>query len=151
MNKVNWMTSTHLSSKKTLTNGPALTLKFLIKFINLHTRENQYLSLRYIMRINASTNTPFYTHISSYVVWRVHPQACFIPSTTIIITSNICLIPHNIQTNTTTISLEAIRRLEAYECFVDHTLWLCLLPHKPRHEEQAFHVRTWSLRRKRVK
>ena len=63
MNKVNWMTSTHLSSKKTLTNGPALTLKFLIKFINLHTRENQYLSLRYIMHINASTNTPFYTHV----------------------------------------------------------------------------------------
>jgi hypothetical protein len=72
-------------------------------------------------------------------------QACFIPSTTIIIASIICLVPHNIQTNTTNISLEAIRRLEACECFVDHTLWLYLLPHKSRHEERAFRVRTCSL------
>ena len=27
----------------------------------------------YIMYANASNNTPSYTHVSSYVVWRVHP------------------------------------------------------------------------------
>ena len=27
----------------------------------------------YIMYINASNNTPSYTHVSSYKVWRVHP------------------------------------------------------------------------------
>ena len=28
----------------------------------------------YTMYINASNNTPSYTHISSYIIWRVHPS-----------------------------------------------------------------------------
>ena len=28
----------------------------------------------YNMYASASNNTPSYTHVSSYVVWRVHPQ-----------------------------------------------------------------------------
>ena len=34
----------------------------------------KYISLTYIMYANASNNTPSYTHVSSYVVWNVHPH-----------------------------------------------------------------------------
>lgn len=34
-----------------------------------------YMSFVYIMYPNASNITPFYTHISLYVIWRVHHQA----------------------------------------------------------------------------
>ena len=45
-----------------------------MEFLNVHTREKQYLSLMYIMYTHASSNIPSYTHVSSYVVWGVHPQ-----------------------------------------------------------------------------
>ena len=41
--------------------------------VDVHARNKQYLSLMYVMYANASNNTPFYTHISSYMVWRVQP------------------------------------------------------------------------------
>ena len=34
----------------------------------------KYISLMYIVYANTSYNTPYYTHVSSYLVWRVHPQ-----------------------------------------------------------------------------
>ena len=49
------------------------SLKILVSFLHVHTTEKQYFSLMYIMHANASINTPFYTHVSSYVASRVHP------------------------------------------------------------------------------
>ena len=37
------------------------------------TKQKQKLSLMYTMYVNASINTPSYTHISSYIVCRFHP------------------------------------------------------------------------------
>ena len=50
-----------------------LYLRKLVAFLNVHTREIQYLSLMYSMYANASNNARPYTHIRLYVVWRVHP------------------------------------------------------------------------------
>ena len=36
--------------------------------------EKQYLFLMYTMYANGSNNIPSYIHVSSYVVWRVHPS-----------------------------------------------------------------------------
>ena len=52
---------------------PKLRIYFLA-FLNVHTREKEYLSLMYTMYANASNNTAYYTHVSLSVVWRVHPQ-----------------------------------------------------------------------------
>ena len=48
--------------------------KVLISFLNVHTKEKQYPSLIYTMYTSSSNNIPSYTHISSYVAWRVHPE-----------------------------------------------------------------------------
>ena len=50
-------------------------LKVLIAFSNIHTRGKWYLFLMYTMYANVSSYTPFYTHISLYVIWRGHPWA----------------------------------------------------------------------------
>ena len=39
----------------------------------MYTLEKQHVSLMYIMYASATYNTSFYTHISPYVVWRIHP------------------------------------------------------------------------------
>ena len=76
---MNWMELTHLLSTFSLNlRTPFCTLTFtpksFIAFLNVHTLEkNQYLSLMYVMYVGASNDTPSYTHISLYVVWRVHP------------------------------------------------------------------------------
>ena len=49
------------------------TSKFLIAFLSVHTKEKEHHSLMFTMYANISNNTPSYTHISLYVVWRVHP------------------------------------------------------------------------------
>ena len=42
-------------------------------FLNAHARGKQYqISLMYTMYTNASNNTLFYTHVRSYITWRVH-------------------------------------------------------------------------------
>ena len=51
------------------------TSRFLITLLNVHTRENLYLSLMYSTYANASNNTPSYTHVSLYVVWRVPKES----------------------------------------------------------------------------
>ena len=76
---VNWMKRAHLFSNLLLNYRgpfcrPTFTLRFLITFLNEHTRKKPIgLPLMYIMYANASNNTPFYTHINSQMVWRVHP------------------------------------------------------------------------------
>ena len=35
--------------------------------------KNKYLSIMDSLYTNASNNTPSHTHVSSYVVWSVHP------------------------------------------------------------------------------
>ena len=45
----------------------------ILAFIDVHTIEIQYLSLTYPMYVNASNNTLPYIHVSSYVIWKVHP------------------------------------------------------------------------------
>ena len=45
----------------------------LIVFSKVHTREKQYLSLMYTMHVDASKNTPSYTHVGSYMAWRPPP------------------------------------------------------------------------------
>ena len=42
-------------------------------FLCVHTKGEQYLPM-YTMYTNASNNIPFYTHINSYMVWRVQPS-----------------------------------------------------------------------------
>ena len=42
--------------------------KFLIAFLNVHTRDNGYISLMYTMYANALNNTLSYTHVSSSMV-----------------------------------------------------------------------------------
>ena len=49
-----------------------LWVKTLIAFLNVHTKEKQYPSLMYIIYANALNNTPSCTHVSSYVVCKVH-------------------------------------------------------------------------------
>jgi hypothetical protein len=71
-----WMKLAHLMSNLLWTSGGSFcTFTFSSKFlINVHTREKTiYLPYIFNMYTNASNNTPSYTHISSYVVWRVHP------------------------------------------------------------------------------
>ena len=51
-----------------------LWVKTLIAFLNAHTREKQYPSLMYTIYANALNNTPSYTHVSLYVVYKVHLQ-----------------------------------------------------------------------------
>ena len=57
--------------------GPFCTSTFtsyiIIALLDVHTREKQCLSLAYIMYDNASNHTLSCTHVSLYVVWRVHP------------------------------------------------------------------------------
>jgi hypothetical protein len=77
----NWMKKTRLSSKKNYLylRGPFSTLIFTSKFLttslNVHTRRRRklYFSLMYTMYVNASINTPTYTHVTLYIVRRVHP------------------------------------------------------------------------------
>ena len=70
---VNWMKVTHMLSMSFLNFKATFTSRFLISLLNVHTVENLYLSLVYIsMYANASNNIPSYTHVHSYVVWRVH-------------------------------------------------------------------------------
>ena len=56
------------------------TSTFSIAFFNVHTRENQHLSLMYTRHANASNRTPSYTHVTSHVVWRVHPLGLLVPT-----------------------------------------------------------------------
>ena len=46
-----------------------MSLEFLIAFLNVHTRGKQFLSR---MCTNASNNTPFYTQVSLYMIWKAH-------------------------------------------------------------------------------
>ena len=60
---MNWMKLTHLFSNLALNFRAhfctfTLTSKFLIAFLNVHTKEKQYISLTYTMYINALSNTP---------------------------------------------------------------------------------------------
>ena len=64
---VKWMKLTHLLCKHSLNLKAAFctftfTSEFLIAFLNVHNRENKYLSFMYIMYNNASNKTPSYTH-----------------------------------------------------------------------------------------
>ncbi len=76
---VNYMKLAHLLSKQ-FSNLKApfckstFTSRFLIAFLNAHTKDIYYLSLMHTMYTMASNNTPYNTHVSSYIVWRVHPQ-----------------------------------------------------------------------------
>ena len=45
----------------------------IITFLDVHSIENQHLSLMYTMYANASNKYPSYTHVKSYMVQRVHP------------------------------------------------------------------------------
>ena len=45
-----------------------LYFKKLIVFLDVHTREKQYLSLMYSMYANTSSSTPSYTYISAYAM-----------------------------------------------------------------------------------
>ena len=49
-----------------------LNFKKSIAFLDVHIREKQHLSLMYTIYVNASNNTPSYTHVSSNVVSMVH-------------------------------------------------------------------------------
>ena len=51
------------------------TSRILVAFSYVHTRVNQYLPLMHIVYTYALKKKPFYAHTSSYVVWRVDPQA----------------------------------------------------------------------------
>ena len=48
------------------------TSNYIIASLSVHTKKN-YLFLMYIMYNKASNNTPYCTHVSSYVIWRVQP------------------------------------------------------------------------------
>jgi hypothetical protein len=67
-----------LSWKIFLTLGPPFAFehiyisKNLIAFLDVHTRENEDLSIMYTMYTNASNNTPFYIHIDLHIIWRIH-------------------------------------------------------------------------------
>ena len=71
---VNWMKLTHLLSNFSLNLRAFFctsnfTSKKLIAFLDVHNRENLYLSLMYIVYTNASNNAgPSYTHIGLYMV-----------------------------------------------------------------------------------
>ena len=74
MNKnVHWIKLTHLLSLLSVNfRVPFLYIyqvysKILLAFLNIKLKDN-HLSLRYTLYANASNSTPFYTHISSYVV-----------------------------------------------------------------------------------
>ena len=74
---VNWLKPTHLLSKisrnlKASFCTSTFTLEFLLTYLNVHIEE--YLSLMYNTYAYASNNTPSYTHVSLYMVWRVHPR-----------------------------------------------------------------------------
>jgi hypothetical protein len=71
-----WMKLAHRQTNFSLTLRPPfvhlpLLKRFLITFSNVHTKEAQdlslALSLTYIMYADVSNNTPFYTHVNSYV------------------------------------------------------------------------------------
>ena len=47
---------------------PPFTSKFLIAFLDVNNKEEQYPSLMYTMYNNVSNNTPLYTHVNSYLV-----------------------------------------------------------------------------------
>ena len=79
---MSWMKLAHRQANFSLTLRPPfvhlpLLKRFLITFSNVHTKEEQdlslALSLTYIMYADASNNTPFYTHVNLYVAWRVPP------------------------------------------------------------------------------
>ena len=81
---VKWMTLTPILSRKLLhLRAPCCTSTFtsvkrLFTFnslLDVHTREKQHLSLMYTMYANASHNTPSYTHVTLYVIQKVHPWA----------------------------------------------------------------------------
>ena len=55
-----------------------LSSKKLVVFFDVHTRENQYLSLMRTMYASVSNNAPSQTHVGAYVVWRVHPPGLFL-------------------------------------------------------------------------
>ena len=55
-------------------NFSLLTSIYLIAFLNIHTREKQYPSLKYTIYANALNNTYSYTHVSIYMVCKVHLQ-----------------------------------------------------------------------------
>ena len=67
---------THLSSTFSLNLAcpfctPTFTSRFLIPYFFVQTTEEQCLTLMYIVYANTSNNTPFCTHVSSYMVWSV--------------------------------------------------------------------------------
>lgn len=73
---MSWMKLAHRQANFSLTLRPPfvhlpLLKRFLITFSNVHTKEEQdlslALSLTYIMYADASNNTPFYTHVNLYV------------------------------------------------------------------------------------
>ena len=70
---------THLLSKNLNVKIPYYTSTFssehLVAFLDVHTREIDYLSLMYVVYTNASNSTSSYTHINLYMVWKVHPRA----------------------------------------------------------------------------
>ena len=77
---MNWMKLTHpLSSFPLNLRAPfcisTFTLYFLIAFLDIQTRENNASPFKFTMYTNASNNAPSYTHVSLYMVWRVHPWA----------------------------------------------------------------------------
>ena len=73
---VKWMKLTHLLSKmipnlRAPSCASTFTARDLICFLNVHSREKLFLSLMYT---KTSNYTPSYTHINSYMVWRIHPH-----------------------------------------------------------------------------
>ena len=72
-----WLKVTHILSSFTLNfrvpfRTSTVPLYFLTTFWDVYIREKEYLSIYYGMYANASNNAPSYTHISLYLVWRVH-------------------------------------------------------------------------------
>ena len=53
------------------------------KILNSLLNCTLYLSLMYTMYITVSNNTPSYTHVSLYIVWRVHPRARMLEKSTL--------------------------------------------------------------------
>ena len=52
----------------------AFTLNILIAFSNVHTKEKRYPSLKFTIYKDAANNTLSYTHVSSYMIGRIHPR-----------------------------------------------------------------------------
>jgi hypothetical protein len=92
---IKWMRLTHLLLIISRKHKPLPLLyiyvyfKVSIALLNVHTKEKRKkkkektLLHMYIMYDNTSNNTPFYTHVSSYVIRRIHSPDSYLVLVTI--------------------------------------------------------------------